>query len=517
MQPNLKRAVGYYRVSTKEQVEEGNSLSTQEKLCKEWARKNGYEIIEQFIEQGESAKTADRTELQKLFIYCANKKNMVDAVVIYKLDRLSRNTDDYSQIRLLLKKYGVEIKSTTEFFENTPVGRFMENTMANIAQFDNDIRSERSGGGMKEAVRDGRYVWMAPVGYINTKVNGKSTIVQDPLMAPIVKETFELALKGIRTVEEVRVIMEERGLVLKSGKPLNKTYFYKILKNKLYMGKIEKFGEVHTGLFEPIISEEVFNQVQRILKGKGRKEVQYKKDNDDFPLRRFVINKDSQKVTGSFSKGRQGVRYPFYRFGSKGSNYNRDRFEEQYKEYIDSFSFTEEQSKKLEMKIRARFEDSVNKEKDDFKKLEVRISDLQKQQGLLVEKNLKGIISDELLTRQLAVIEESLMDAKIKLLGAEQVTFDIEKAMSVIKPFLSKPSEAWTKAKIDNKIKLQWFQFPSGVVFDGEKFGTTKIASIYNVKSAFLHADSTVVDYGDEIWKQIAREIEYLVWVLDKN
>jgi DNA invertase Pin-like site-specific DNA recombinase len=350
MQPNLKRAVGYYRVSTKEQVEEGNSLSTQEKLCKEWVRKNGYEIIEQFIEQGESAKTADRTELQKLFIYCANKKNMVDAVVIYKLDRLSRNTDDYSQIRLLLKKYGVEIKSTTEFFENTPVGRFMENTMANIAQFDNDIRSERSGGGMKEAVRDGRYVWMAPVGYINTKVNGKSTIAQDPLMAPIVRETFELALKGIRTVEEVRVIMEERGLALKSGKPLNKTYFYKILKNKLYMGTIEKFGEIHKGLFEPIVSEELFNQVQRILRGKGRKEVQYKKDNDDFPLRRFVLSEEGKKVTGSFSKGRQGVRYPFYRFGNKGSNYNRDRFEEQYKEYIDSFSFTEEQRKKLEAK-----------------------------------------------------------------------------------------------------------------------------------------------------------------------
>ncbi len=494
MQPNLKKAVGYYRVSTKEQVEEGNSLSTQEKICKEWARKNNYEIVEQFIEQGESAKTVNRTELKKLFTYCANKKNHVEAVIIYKLDRISRNTDDYSQIRLLLKKYEVEIKSTTEFFENTPVGRFMENTMANISQFDNDIRSERSGGGMREAVRDGRYVWMAPIGYINTKVNGKATIAQDPLMASLVRETFELILKGVRTVEEVRVIMEERGLALKSGKPIGKSYFYKVFKNKLYMGHIEKFKECHKGLFEPIVSEDVFNQVQRILSGKGRKEVQYKKDNEDFPLRRFVVDTENKKITGSFSKGRNGTLYPFYRFGGAGSNYNRDKFEEQYQTYVDKFCFTEEQKEKLASKIREHFGVAVESEKKGTKKLSSRITELQRQQTSLIEKNLKGIISDEILTRHLKLIEEELIGAKLNLTNAEQITFDVDKAISIISPFLKTPSEVWEMAKIDNKLKLQWFQFPSGVSFDGEIFGTTKIASIYNVKSAFLQTDSTVVD-----------------------
>ena len=147
----------YCRVSTKEQVEEGNSLVTQEKICKEYALKQGYSITQIFIEQGESAKTADRPQLQNLLAFCANRKNRVSAVIAYKLDRLSRNTDDYSQIRLLLKRYGVEIKSTTEYFENTPVGRFLENTMANIAQFDNDIRSERcAGGGSGLHLRVGR-------------------------------------------------------------------------------------------------------------------------------------------------------------------------------------------------------------------------------------------------------------------------------------------------------------------------------------------------------------------------
>ena len=175
---NLKRAVIYVRVYTKEQVDEGNSLSTQQKICTDYATRNGYDIAEVFIEQGESAKTADRTELQRMLRYCAEKKNGIKAVIIYKLDRLSRNTDDYSQLRILLKRYGVEIKSTSEHFENTPVGRFMENTIANVAQFDNDIRAERCAGGMKDAMRDGRYVWSAPIGYDNVKIADKATIAK---------------------------------------------------------------------------------------------------------------------------------------------------------------------------------------------------------------------------------------------------------------------------------------------------------------------------------------------------
>ena len=57
--------------------------------------------------------------------------------------------------------------------------------MANIAQFDNDIRSERCAGGMREAMREGRYVWMATAGYKNVRVAGKCTIAQDPIMAPL--------------------------------------------------------------------------------------------------------------------------------------------------------------------------------------------------------------------------------------------------------------------------------------------------------------------------------------------
>ncbi|MBS1503771.1 MAG: recombinase family protein, partial [Bacteroidetes bacterium] len=93
------KAVIYCRVSTKEQVEDGNSLVTQERLCREYAYKEGFEVAEVFIEKGESAKTADRKELNRLLDFCTKKKNTVQAVIAYKLDRISRNLGDYSYIK----------------------------------------------------------------------------------------------------------------------------------------------------------------------------------------------------------------------------------------------------------------------------------------------------------------------------------------------------------------------------------------------------------------------------------
>ena len=266
MEQTTKRAVIYCRVSTKEQVEEGNSLATQERNCREFAAKHGFAIASTFIEQGESAKTADRTELKKLVAFCTVKKNAVAAVIVYKIDRLSRNTDDYSHIRMMLKKSNTEIRSTSENFEDTPAGRFMENIIANVAQFDNDVRAERCKGGMHDAVRDGRYVWMAPYGYSNVRVNGKATIAPNK-DAHLIQKAFEMVAKQQLPVLQIHRNLITEGMVNASGKPISRAHFYRLLKNELYVGWINKFGERHKGAFNSIISDGLFYKVQRTLSG----------------------------------------------------------------------------------------------------------------------------------------------------------------------------------------------------------------------------------------------------------
>lgn len=491
---NRKRAVIYVRVSTKEQVDEGNSLSTQQKICNDYAIKNEYEVTSIFIEQGESAKTVDRTELQKLLKYCSDKKNCIKAVIIYKLDRLSRNTDDYSQLRLLLKRYGVEIKSTSEHFENTPVGRFMENTMANISQFDNDIRSERCAGGMRDAMRDGRYVWMATVGYKNTKIGGKATISQDERLAPLILKTFQLIASNTYSTEEVRRIVTKDGLLNKKNKPFSKAYFYRMLTNELFAGWIVKFGERHKGTFTPIVSDDLFNQVQRVLKFKGRKHSVYKTDHPDFPLRKFITNEYGRKLTGSWSKGRN-KKYPFYRFGGNKSNHNRDKFEEAFIQFMDKYRFDDTKFKKLKEFVQKHLVNATIDKRKECDRLKKYINELSEKQSGIIKKNLDGVIPDNVLKQQLAMIDKDLTNANASLLVIPNMETNYEEALEFVKEYLKNPSVIWRKAAIEAKIKLQWFQFPLGLTFQNKIFRTREMCLFYKAKSAFLGAESARVDF----------------------
>ena len=490
---NHKRAVIYVRVSTKEQVDEGNSLSTQQKICNDYAFNHEYEIAETFIEQGESAKTADRTELQKLLTYCADKKNGVKAVIIYKLDRLSRNTDDYSQLRLLLKRYGVEIKSTSEHFENNPVGRFMENTMANIAQFDNDIRSERCAGGMRDAMRDGRYVWMATVGYRNVKIAGRSTIEQDKIMAPLILRTFELVASNIYPTEGVRRMMIKEGLLNKTGKPFSKTYFYTMLTNELFAGWIVKFGERHRGTFSPIVSDELFNQVQRVLKHKGRKHSAYITDHPDFPLRKFVTNQEGKKLTGSWSKGRH-KKYAFYRFGGNNSNHNRDEFEKTFMTYVDEHGFDDTKLNRLKELVRENLVKATLGQRKETDRLKKYINELTEKQTCIIKKNLDGIIPDNVLKQQLAMIDKELLNANASLAIIPNTETNYEEAVKFLEEYLKQPSIIWKDAKIGVKTKLQWFQFPLGLTYQNNFFGTAEMCSFFKVKDAISASNTAMVD-----------------------
>ncbi len=151
----------------------------------------------------------------------------------------------------------------------------------------------------------------------NAKVNGKSTIIQNA-MAPLVRESFELIAQKLNSPEEVRLLMVKKGLVGKKGNEIVRSRFYTIIRNPLYKGTIKKFGITVQGTFEPIVTEELFNDVQNILKGKNRKVKYYLHENPDFPLRRFVVNEHGKQLTGYWSKGKR-LKYPYYSFHSKGT------------------------------------------------------------------------------------------------------------------------------------------------------------------------------------------------------
>ena len=139
----MPSAVLYCRVSTKDQVQ-NYSLSMQEKECRAYCEKHGVEVLEAFVEEGESAKTTDRPEFQKMLRYCQTHKKHVAWLVVYSFNRFARSTEDHLTTKAMLLRWGINLRSVTEPSDDSPMGRACEGFIAIMSQLDNDLKAERT-------------------------------------------------------------------------------------------------------------------------------------------------------------------------------------------------------------------------------------------------------------------------------------------------------------------------------------------------------------------------------------
>ena len=236
--PEMVGAVIYVRVSTKEQTE-NLSLPTQLRACEEYCRRQGYEILERFHEEGESAKTTDRSQLQALLKYCRTHKGKVHFVVVYNLTRFAREKYDHFALRAHLKSLGISLRSATEPIDDTSTGKLMEGVLAAFAQFDNDVRSDRTRAGMRAALELGRWTFPAPLGYLNAPKWSSASLVHDPERGPLVRRAFEDLATGQYTKQEVIARATAAGLRSRKGLTLSPQSFGQMMRNPIYVGKVE--------------------------------------------------------------------------------------------------------------------------------------------------------------------------------------------------------------------------------------------------------------------------------------
>jgi len=191
------RVVLYCRVSTKDQVK-NLSLSTQQNGCIEYCKHRGWQVERVFVEKGESAKTANRTELKELLTYCREHKGRIHCVVVYAVSRFARDKYDHYLLRAQLQRLGVTLRSVSEPIDDSSSGKLMEGIVAAFAQFDNDVRSERTTQGMKARLQKGGWTFQPPLGYLAKRDSiGNRTCVPDPEKAPNITHAFELYASGL--------------------------------------------------------------------------------------------------------------------------------------------------------------------------------------------------------------------------------------------------------------------------------------------------------------------------------
>lgn len=237
----MKTAI-YARVSSEKQAEKDLSIPAQLKSLRKYALERGWEIVFEYVDEAESAKSANRPALQEMIAAAKKKDRPFDSILVWKLSRFARNREDSIIYKSVLRKRGISVISINEQIDNSASGRLLEGVIEVIDEFYSANLAQDTMRGMKENIGRGFFNGgVVPFGYRKVKVpvNGteKTKLEPDKNEAQIVKRAFKLALKGKGGKEIARVFNEE-GLRTRSGKLFGTTTINFWLKNPVYTGSL---------------------------------------------------------------------------------------------------------------------------------------------------------------------------------------------------------------------------------------------------------------------------------------
>jgi DNA invertase Pin-like site-specific DNA recombinase len=457
----MPNAVAYIRVSDQRQVDDGSSLQTQERVVRGYADARGLTFERLFVEEGESAKTDARPQLAKMLQFCRASSG-VDVLIVPKIDRLARNAFDYAKIKLELEVSGVKIESVGERIEDSPVGRFTESILASAAQFENEVRAERSKGGMIEAVSTGRWVWRAPRGYRNIRVDGKGTIEPRSDEADLITEAFRRLASGTYSPSSVHHWLRGQGFAV------TRSAFYRLIRNPVYLGEMHVFGSVYRGSdpFVPLVSDATFERARQALVVSARP-IHYASQRDDFPLRGLVACTCGQNLTASWSKGRSRS-YAYYRcMQCTGVNLNADMLHSDVEAILARYTFKAGVWDRLKVALLAweggreeRMQALTLKNRDEIQSRESLVRSISL-------KNAGGVIPDDIAREEIA-----RLTAEIRTLMADQpqerpnANDDLPTVLEFAQHFLQDLASHWRSASVNKKRQLVSYLFPDGLCYE---------------------------------------------------
>ena len=275
-------AVLYLRVSTPSQVKtdydpEGISIPAQREACQRKAAQMGVQIVGEYVEPGRTATSMDKRPEFQAMLERIRRQRDVAYVIVYKLSRMNRNRIDDALVLTSLRKYKTTLVSATESIDETPVGQLMHGILAAF----NEYRSAEDGADIRykmgEKAKRGGTLGRAAVGYLNVRerFEGREvrTVIVDPERGPFVHLAFELYATGKYSLRRLADELTDRGFRTKagpkSGGAITDSTLAVMLRNRYYLGIVTYNGAEYPGRHEPLVTQELFDQVQRMLDASG--------------------------------------------------------------------------------------------------------------------------------------------------------------------------------------------------------------------------------------------------------
>lgn len=464
-----KNSVIYCRVSTKEQSEIGHSLSAQESECKAFATREGYDVIRVFVEKGESAKTADRTEFQKMIQFITDRKNQTDAVIVKDLDRFSRNPREYYLLTEKLKEQQISILTVAGTNEDSPVGELVRSVAISMAKFENDLKRTRVDAAMREALRKGKFPWKPPVGYKRgPSLHGTGPLVPDEEKAPFIREAFQMLSTGNFTQNDARKMLKKKNF------NVSKQQFHKIIHNPLYAGKLRSkyFDKLLAGEHVPLVGWSMYQHVQKITTRPGQAHKRNPR-NKDFPLRGSVhCTKCGAKLTGGFSRGKKGIQYGYYRCPNNHcQSISKEKFEAQFLNLLTTFNPGQYDFELFRQILENEWKTFNNESSKEATALLKRIANIQEQRDILLQKMLDGTVDDELYRKMDNELKTELRENGSSVDQWEKTKKNsLECLLDQAEQYFSHLDQLWEAAPYEQRMEMLDILYGNRLDYDGQKF-----------------------------------------------
>jgi site-specific DNA recombinase len=406
-----KKYFSYIRVSTQRQGQSGTSLTEQQEAINRFAQSFNLSISKRFEERETAAKQGRPVFLEMLKQL---KQGDADGVVIHKIDRSARNLKDWADLGSLIDN-GLEVHFASESLDlNSRGGRLSADIQAVVASdFIRNLRQETIKG-LYGRLKQGLFPFRAPIGYQDAGGGKPKTI--DPVDGPLIRKAFELYATGDWSLLTLPDELARLGLRSRTGERITTNGISTILHNPFYMGliRIEKTGQIFSGVHRPVVSRTLFNQVQDVFVGRN---ITRTKVHNFIYRRKIRCLNCSNCLVGEVQK-----RYVYYRCHTpncKGSSVNESRVKEALMQKLkklelqpNEFRFYQDEATKYFGGWKAETEKTRDEIIERQKRIKVRHT-------RLVDSYMDGLFEKEEYVERKAqlVEEENALDVQTRGLG----------------------------------------------------------------------------------------------------
>lgn len=339
-----KRAVIYARFSSHSQTEQ--SIEGQLRECYEFARRNKYIVLEEYIDRAISGTTDKRPDFLRMIE--DSKSKTFDYVIVYQLDRFARNRYDSAHYKNILHKNDVKVLSAKENISDEPSGSLMESVLEGMAEYYSRELSQKVKRGIRESLIKGNYIG----GYIlyGYNVENKKYVINEEESA-IVRQVFEGYANG-KKAQEIVDDLNNKGLKTKYGRVWTLNIIAKMLRNPKYIGRCIINEVEYDNVFPPIVDKKIFKQCNDIMdshKHRQRKEID---DEDIYILSgKLYCGKCGYLMTAETGTSSTGTIHRYYKCFGKKKKANNCSKHNVKKEEIENFVFEKTKEYVLQPKI----------------------------------------------------------------------------------------------------------------------------------------------------------------------